>query len=156
MLPELGGGLVASATLRLQRLRVGVVGGYWVPQHPSFGRSAGATFELLEVGAFGGYLLPLGIFALGPCANLELAHVDVKGFGIREPKTSSTVWPTVVLGARAEARVSRWFGVFARTDLLFPIGAPAFSLNTENGSVRLHDPRAISMRWSLGVEIVMP
>ncbi|MDF2692491.1 MAG: hypothetical protein K0S65_874 [Labilithrix sp.] len=155
MLPELGGGLIASGTLRFERFRVGLVGSYWVPQRASFGRNAGASFEMVEVGAFGGYLVPLGRFALGPSANLEVTHVDVKGFGIRAPRTSSTLWPTVALGARAEAQVASWFGVFARTDLLFPIGAPAFGLATDNASVRLHDPSLFSVRLSLGIEIVV-
>jgi hypothetical protein len=156
MLPSAKGGVVASATLRLRRFRVGVLGSYWLRQTASFDRTAGASFDMLEVGGFGGYLVPFGRLAFGPTGSIELTRVRVSGFGIREPQASTTVWPTVVVGGRVEARVASWLGLFGAPDLLFPIGAPAFSLTTAGENVRLHEPSPFSLRLSLGIEIVLP
>ena len=111
----------------------------------------------MDVGAFAGYLVPLGIFAIGPSANLEATHVRVRSFGIRNPGTTSSVWWTAVFGGRAEARITRRLGLFARADLVYPLEPPTFSLATthENGLV-LHDPAGLGARFTSGIEIVTP
>ncbi|MBX3207130.1 MAG: hypothetical protein KF764_18935 [Labilithrix sp.] len=155
-LPEASGAVLVSGTLRLERVRVGLLGSVTMPVSATFDRSAGATFHQLEAGAFGSYLVPIGPVAIGPAANLELSHVRVRGFGIREPKLSTTFWPTAVVGARLEAKLASRLGLFSRADALFPIAAPAFSLATPEGSVRLHEPGLPALRLSLGLEIVLP
>lgn len=155
-LPEASGAVVASGTLRLDRVRVGLLGSFTLPVSASFDRTAGATFHQLELGAFGSYLVPLGPVALGPAANLEVTQVRVRGFGIRDPKLSTTFWPTAVVGARLEAKLSSRLGLFSRADALVPLAAPAFSLATSSDNVRLHEPSLPSLRLSLGLEIAMP
>jgi hypothetical protein len=156
LLPEVSAGIVGSLTVRLGRFRVGVLGTLSFRQSPRFKGNAGASFHMVELGAFGGYMLPLGPVALGPCLNVEATYVTLRGFGIREPQTSSRVWPTIVLGARAEARLLPWLGIFGRADLLFPLGAPTFDLTTSRDVLRLHEPPIIAPRLSLGTEIVFP
>jgi hypothetical protein len=155
-LPEIIPGIVASAAIRLARFRVGALGTVSFRQRPHFDHTAGASFDMIEAGAFAGYLVPLGVFALGPCANLEATYVHVRSFGIRRPWESSIAWVTAVLGARVEARVTRWLGVFARSDLLLPIEAPAFILATRNDGLLLHEPAPVALRLSLGAEFVLP
>lgn len=155
-LPQASTGVVATAALRLHRLRVGALGTISSRQRQYFDGPAGASFDMIDVGAFAGYMVPLGVFALGPCANIEATYVQLQGFGIRRPWTSSGGWLTAVLGARVEARVARWLGLYARTDLLLPVGAPSFILATRNDDVRLHDPAALALRMSLGAEFVIP
>lgn len=155
-LPEPSPGLVASVGVRRDRVRVGALGTLALRQTPHFDRSAGASIDMLEGGAFAGYLLPLGIFALGPAVNVEATYVRARGFGIRRPSTSSAVWATAVVGARLEARAARWLGAFARADLLVPFDAPRFALGTQADSVRLHTPAALAPRLTLGAEILLP
>ena len=155
-LPHVNAGGVASAVVRLHRFRVGVLGSVSLRQEPYFDRTAGASFDMIEAGVFGGYMVPLGIVALGPCVNLEMAHVQVRGFGIRQPRTSTSIWPMAVLGGRIEVRVARWIGLFARGDLAVPLGAPTFTLATSSDAVQLHEPARVAPRLSLGAEIVLP
>lgn len=156
VLPDVGGGIGVSATLRLGRLRAGVVGTYWIRQSPTFQGGAGASFDMLEAGAFGAYLLRLGPVALGPSLGAEACHVRVHGFGIRAPRATSTLWPTALLGGRLEASLSRWVGLFARLEAVVPLGPPTFILGTTDNAVRLHEPGWIAPRGTLGAEIVLP
>jgi hypothetical protein len=155
-LPQVSPGIVASAALRLSRFRVGVLGTRSFRQSPYFDRTAGASFDMIDVGAFGGYLVPLGIVAVGPYASFEATYVRYQGFGIRKPGVSSRTWPTAVLGGRVEVGVTRRVGLFARADVLLPIGAPTFTLATTGDRVSLHDPSGLAARFSLGAEIVLP
>ncbi len=156
-LPEASGAVLVSGTLRHDRVRVGLLGSVTMPVSATFDRTAGATFHQLEVGAFGSYLVPIGArVSVGPAANLELSHVRVRGFGIRAPKLTTTFWPTAVVGARLEVRIASRLGLFSRAEGLFPFAAPAFSLATAEGGVRLHEPALPSLRLSLGLEIVLP
>lgn len=155
-LPSVGAGLVGSAALRLNRFRVGVVGTLWSRQSPTFDGAAGASFDMVEVGAFGGYMLPVGRFAIGPSANLEATFMEVQGFGIRSPRSSLSIWPTAVLGGRLEAGIAPWVGLFACGDLVIPIGAPTITLATSRNAVRLHEPSLVAPRLSVGFEIVFP
>jgi len=156
VLPEPSAGFVGSASLRLDRIRVGVLATMSLVQRPHFARTAGASFEMISAGAFGSYMLPLGPVAVGPTVNVELTHVRVRGFGIRGPRASSVFWPTPVLGARLEVSPARWIALVGRADLLIPIGAPAFNLTTTGDAVRLHDPASIAPRLSIGAEILLP
>lgn len=156
MLPQASPGLVASAGVRIDRLRVGMLGTLAFGQKPQFDRSVGAAIDMLEGGAFAAYTVPIGIFALGPCANIEATYVRVEGYGIREPRTSSAWWATPVIGGRFEARASRWLGLFARADLLFPIDAPRLALGTRTETAVLHSPAPVSPRLTLGAEIILP
>jgi len=156
VLPEPSMGFVGSASLRLDRIRAGVLATMSLVQRPRFDRTAGASFEMISAGAFGSYMLPLGALAVGPSANVEITHVRVRGFGIRGPRTSSVLWPTPVLGARLEVSPARWISIVGRADLLIPIGAPAFNLTTTVDAVRLHDPAPVAPRLSIGAEIVFP
>ncbi|MDF2697352.1 MAG: hypothetical protein K0S65_5735, partial [Labilithrix sp.] len=123
ILPELGSGLALSAALRHRGLRLGVLGTVWLRQRSTFTGEAGATFDRIDVGAFGCWLFPIRVVAAGPCANIEATSVRVEGFGIRSPHGSWTHWPTVVLGPRAEARVTRHLDLYVRADVVLPIGA---------------------------------
>ena len=154
-LPDSGGGVLASGALRVRRFRAGLFGTYFFPQSASFDRGAGATFGMFELGAFGGYLFPVGPVAFGPSAELEATFVAAKGFGIREPRVTSTWWPTVVLGGRVEGRLARNLGLFTTGDMLLPIGAPTFTLATAGAGVKLHQPSLPALRVCLGIEIVV-
>lgn len=156
VLPDASGGIGLSATLRLGRFRAGILGTYWVRQSPTFQGGAGASFDMLEGGAFGAYLFRLGPVMLGPSLGVEACHVQVQGFGIRAPRATSTLWPTAVLGGRLEARLSSWIGLFARMEAISPIDAPTFTLTTVGNAVQLHDPAPIAPRAGLGAEIVLP
>jgi hypothetical protein len=155
-LPEASPGIVGALFVRFDRLRVGAIGTLSLPQSPRFDRNAGATFDMLEVGAFGAYMVPLGVFAIGPAANVEATYLQVRGFGIRRPWATSAVWPTGVVGGRVEARVARWFGLFARGDILFSTDLPRISLATPTDGVRLHTPAAVAPRLSFGAEVIFP
>ena len=155
-LPKPSAGVVASAGARIDRFRVGIQGIVALGQRPQFDGSAGAAIDMIEGGAFAAYMLPIGMFAVGPCANIEATYVRVEGFGVRDPRASSTVWATPVLGGRFEARLARWFGVFGRADLLFPIDAPRIALGTNSGTAVLHSPALVSPRLTLGAEIILP
>lgn len=156
-LPHVAAGITASGAVRLGRFRAGVSTTLWLRQRPTFDEPAraGASFDMVEVGAFGGYLVPFGSFAVGPCANLEATFVRVEGFGIRTPRASWSSWPTVVLGGRGEARLTPWLGLFARADLLFAVDAPTFTLGEGQGA-SLHEPAPVAARFSLGTEIIFP
>jgi hypothetical protein len=156
ILPETSPGLVASAGLRIERFRVGMLGTLAFGQRPQLDRSVGAAIDMIEGGAFAAYMVPIGILALGPCANIEATYVRVEGYGVREPRRSSTVWATPVLGGRFEARASRWLGLFARADVLFPIDAPRIALGTRTETAVLHSPAPVSSRLTLGAEIILP
>ncbi|AKU99112.1 hypothetical protein AKJ09_05776 [Labilithrix luteola] len=156
VLPHAAPGLDVAVVLRVAGLRAGALGTFSLRQTPTYGETARASFDMIDAGAFAAYLLPVGVFALGPASNLEATFVRVQGYGIRTPEASRSVWPTFVFGARAEARLTRWIGLFARADLVFPLGAPRFTLLTEGDSVALHEPAAFSPRLSLGIEIVVP
>lgn len=155
-LPHAAPGASAAAALRMGRLRAGLLGTFSFRQTEAFGETARASFDMADIGAFGAYLVPVGVFAIGPQADLEATFVRVQGAGIRTPEASTSVWPTIVFGARAEARLTRWLGVFARGDLLFPLGAPRFTLVTAGEALILHEPAAVAPRLSLGIEIVVP
>lgn len=156
ILPQASPGLVASAGIRIDRFRVGMLGTFAFGQTPRFDRTVGAAIDMIEGGAFAAYVVPIGIFALGPCANIEATYVRVEGYGIREPRTSAALWATPVLGGRFEARASRWLGLFARADLLFPIDAPRLVLGTRTETAVLHSPAPVSPRLTLGAEILLP
>ena len=155
-LPSVGAGLVGSASLRLDRFRLGAVGTLWSRQSPTFDGSAGASFDMVELGASGSYMLPVGRFAIGPSVNLEATFMKVQGFGIRAPRASSTVWPTAVLGGRLEAGIAPWAGLFACGELLIPFGAPTITLPTSRNAVRLHEPSLVAPRLRVGIEIIFP
>lgn len=155
-LPEASPGFVGNLLVRIERFRVGLVGTLSLPQSPHFDAGAGATFEMFAVGAFGAYMVPLGPLAIGPAANLELTHLTVRGFGIRNPWETSAAWPTGVLGGRLEARVARWFGLFARGDVLVSADVPKISLATSTQGVALHRPATWSGRMSFGAELIFP
>ncbi|MDF2695446.1 MAG: hypothetical protein K0S65_3829 [Labilithrix sp.] len=155
-LPEVSPGLVASVAVRIDRFRVGALGTLWMRQNARFGGDRGASLDMVEVGAFGAYMVPLGVFAIGPSANIEATYVRARGFGIQTPSTGSATWPTGVLGARMEARVARWLGLFARADLLFPIDAPRLAVAMPSEVVRVFYPPTVSSRLTLGAEVVFP
>jgi hypothetical protein len=157
-LPSLAGGLDLAAALRAQGWRLGIHGTLWLPQHPIFDEAsgAGASFDMVQLGAFGGYLWPAGAFAFGPCAEVAVSFVRVEGFDIRDSHSSWTSWPSVIAGARAEARITGHFGLFARADLLFPLDRPTFTLVTAGAAVQLHEPALPAPRFSLGTEVVIP
>ncbi len=155
-LPSVGAGLVGAAGVRFHRFRAGILGNLWSRQSPMFGASGGASFDMIELGAFGAYMIPLGPIAIGPGAAIEATYMRVQGFGIRAPRSSSTLWPSAVAGARLEVPLGRWLGLFSRADALFPIGAPIFTLPTSGEAVHLHQPSRVCLRLSLGLEIVLP
>lgn len=155
-LPEASPALAGSLLVRIDRFRVGLVGTLSLPQSPHFDAAAGATFAMFSLGAFGAYMVPLGPIAIGPAANLELTHLTVRGFGIRNPWETSAVWPTGVLGGRIEARFARWFGLFARGDALVSADVPKISLATSTQGVALHTPATWSGRMSFGAEVIFP
>ena len=155
-LPQASPGLVASAGIRIDRFRVGMLGTLAFAQRPRFDRNVGAAIDMIEGGVFAAYMVPLGIFALGPCGNIEATYVRVECYGIREPRTSSALWATPVLGGRFEARASRWLGIFARADVLLPIDAPRLALGTRTETAVLLTPAPISPRLTVGAEIILP
>jgi hypothetical protein len=156
-LPESSVAFGVSAALRLQRFRVGVLGSIALQQSSSFSRTAGASFDMMQAGGWGAYVVPLGsVVGVGPSASVEATRVHARAFGIREPKERSAVWPTLAFGGRLEAKIARPIRLFARAEVLFPVGAPQFSLATVEEPLRLHQPSTPSLRLSLGVEIVIP
>lgn len=156
-LPHAAPGIDAAAALKIGRFRAGALGTFSFRQSPSYADSARASFDMMSLGAFGAYILPVGtLFGIGPHVDAEATFVRVQGYGIRTPRGSTSVWPTVAFGARAEARVARWMSVFARGDLLFALGAPRFTLVTAGDALVLHEPAPLAPRLSLGVEIVVP
>jgi hypothetical protein len=156
VLPSAAPGLDATVALRVARLRAGLLGTLSFRRTSAFGETARASFDMVGAGAFIGYLLPIGVFALGPSADLEATFVRAEGHGIRTPFSSTAVWPSASVGARAEMRLTRRFGAFARTDLVFPLGAPRFTLVTAGDAVVVHEPALVAPRLSLGIEIVVP
>jgi hypothetical protein len=156
-LPKVGWGLELTAGVRLDRLRLGVRGAVWQRQQPVFDdqTGAGASFAMVQLGAFGGYLIPVHRFAFGPCTGLEASLVRVHGFGIRSPRSTWTSWPTLALGARGEARLSHFLGLFARADLVVPVDAPTFTLGTSGSGVALHDPASPVPRFTIGAEVFL-
>ncbi len=155
-MPDVTSGVVASAAVRLARFRVGAIGSVSLPRTAHLAPTAGISFDMLDAGAFGAYLVPLGAVAIGPAVSVEATYVHVRGFGIRTPFTSSGTWLTGAVGARFEARLSAWLGLFARPDVLVPVGAPSFTLPTRTEGVRLYDPPPVALRLSLGAEFVLP
>lgn len=156
-LPDVAVGPMLSLGARIHRLRLGALGTVSLQQSVRFDRNAGATFDMVGAGAFGGYMIPIGRFSFGPWASVEVTHVRAHGFGIRSPWETSGTWLTPAVGGRADARLARWLAVFAGADLLLPIEAPIFSLATATGeAVRLHSPGRLSPRLSIGVELVFP
>lgn len=155
-LPEASVGPVLSLGARIDRFRVGALVAVSLSQDARFERSAGATFDMVEAGAFGGYMVPVGVFAFGPSVSVAATHVRARGFGIRQPWETSAVWLTPALGGRVEARAMKWLSLFAAVELLLPIDAPRFSLATATAgeAVRLHSPGRASPRLSLGVAVV--
>lgn len=157
-LPKVAGGAILDAGLRLHRFRVGLLGSAWLPEDVEFEpiTHAGATFTMLTGGAWGAYMLPVGPLSLGPTAGVEATFVHLEGFGIRAPASSWTSWATVVLGVRAEARLTRWLGLTARVAMTLPIDPPTFTLGSSSTAVSLHEPSVISGRFSVGPEFVFP
>ncbi|AKU93459.1 hypothetical protein AKJ09_00123 [Labilithrix luteola] len=157
-LPHAAGGLILDTALRLRRLRVGLLGSAWLPQDVEFEpvTHAGATFTMLTGGAWAAYMFPIGPLSLGPTADVEATFVHLEGFGIRAPASSWTSWTTVVLGARFEARLTRWLALTARAAMTLPIDPPTFTLGPSSSSISLHEPSAISGRFSIGPEFVFP
>lgn len=156
-LPAVAAGFGLSAALRLHRFRVGVLGTFSLPQSSSFSKTARVSFDRIEGGAWGAYVVPLGNgVSLGPSAELGATFVRVQGFGLRAPRETWTVWPSIATGGRLEAHVTRWLSFVARAELLFHVGAPRFSLATVEEPLRLHDPGSPAVRLSAGAEIVIP
>ncbi len=155
ILPEPIPGLFDSVSLRLGRWRFGALLSRSFRQRAVFEKRAGATFTLVDAGGFGSYLVPLGIFGVGPAANVEATYGRATGFGIRTPSTSSAAWLTVAFGVRAEMHALSWLDFVARIDGLIPIAAPSFALATSDDVLLLHAPE-FPQRLSLGAEIVFP
>mgnify|MGYP007051642013 CR=1 FL=1 len=156
-LPAASAGFGVSAALRLSRFRVGASGTFTLPQSSRYTRTARVTFDKIDVGAWGAYLVPLGSeLFLGPTAELGATFVHVEGLGLRSPRKSWTAWPTIATGGRLEAHVTRWLSLVARTELVFHVDAPRFSLATVEEPLRLHDPGSPAVRIALGAEIVLP
>ncbi|AKV01344.1 hypothetical protein AKJ09_08007 [Labilithrix luteola] len=157
-LPRLGAGIFASAALDLRRFRVGALGAFSFRQRPVFepALGAGASFDTFAVGIFGAYMVPLGPFAFGPAANLELTYMRVEGFGIRSPKSAWTAWPTGVLGARCELDLARRVRAVARADVLLPVDTPIVILGAPGSKQYLYEPERVALRFSFGAEIVLP
>ena len=156
-LPAAGAGLGLSAALRLDRFRVGVSGTFTFPQSSRFTRTARVSFDKIDGGAWGAYVVPLGSeLSLGPTAELGATFVHVEGLGLRAPRKSWSAWPSIAAGGRLEARATRWLSVVARTELVFHVDAPRFSLATVEEPLRLHEPGSPAVRISVGAEIVLP
>jgi hypothetical protein len=157
-LPSASLGLTVNVQLRAGRVRAGVLGIAWLPQQATFdeARGAGASFQMFGAGLFGCYVIPLGQFELGPCANVEATSVRASGIGIRNPMVARSLWPTVVAGVLGGVRLTRWLGVVARVDLLTALGAPNVALATSRGNVPLYGPATVSVRSGAGLEIMLP
>jgi hypothetical protein len=156
-LPDAAAGVGVSAALGVDRFGVGLVGTMWVPQSSRFSGTGGAAFSMMSGGASGAYVVPLGsVVGLGPSASVEATSVRVRGFGVRTPLESSTVWPTLSAGGRLEVHAARWLSLVARAQMLLHIDAPAFSLATAEEPLRVHQPSLLAARMSLGAEIVLP
>ncbi|AKV00200.1 hypothetical protein AKJ09_06863 [Labilithrix luteola] len=154
-LPDIGVGFVGSASLRMDRYRAGVLATLWSRQSPMFSDTAGASFDMREVGVFGSYMVPLGALAIGPSATLDVTYMRVEGFGIRAPRTTSHLWPTAGLGGRLEARLAPRLSLFSTVDLRLPIGAPTVALATSSNTLQLHEPSPVGVQLSLGAEFVI-
>jgi hypothetical protein len=157
-LPRVSAGALVTASLQLGRARLGVLGSAWIPQDAEFDAAthAGASFDMFTFGAWGSFMIPMRAFAFGPTVGVEDTHVRVEGFGIRAPEASWARWSTVVLGARAEARLIRWLLLTLRADVTVPIDPPTFTLGRSSTAEQLHDPADFGVRLSLGPEIVLP
>ncbi|MEA2752101.1 MAG: hypothetical protein QOI41_6244 [Myxococcales bacterium] len=157
-LPQIGGGVAASVALRLARVRLGIRGALWARQHPIFDEpsGAGASFGMMQVGAWGAYVLPVGAFAFGPAAEVGASITRVEGFGIKDPHAAWSAWPTLALGGRGELGISRVIGLYAQADAVFPFARPTFTLGTSGSAVELHQPAWVAGRFGVGAEIVLP
>jgi hypothetical protein len=157
-LPQVGAGLCASSALDLGGLRVGALGAFSFRQHPVFdtATSAGASFDTFNVGFFGSYIVAFGRLAFGPAANIELTYMRVEGSRVRSPRASSTVWPTGVLGGRAELDIFPHLRAFGRVDALVPLDAPTVILGGQGARQHLYEPEPVALRFSFGAEIVLP
>lgn len=157
-LPGPSVGLSANLHARLDRFRLGALGTFWNSQEPRFDaeRGAGASVSMTTAGAFLCYLFPFRRFGLGGCGNVEATFAEATGWGVRRPMRARSIWPTLAAGPFAEMPLSKWLNLVGRVDLLFPVGAPDLALATDAGNVQLYDPSVFSVRWGLGVEIVLP
>lgn len=149
--PTLGAGVSASFPFA-SRLALALGGTAWAQKSGTLGGSSsqGATFTLLTGDAAGCYRARAGAVELSPCAVVEVAHVDARGFGLH-PSSSSALW--LSLGA---AGIVRWtptphFALVAELDALVPTQSESFVILHGGGTV--HTIAPVAGRASIGPEV---
>jgi len=103
------------AAVRIDRVRLGVLGTLWFRQLPPSTRAArpARSFDMIGVGAFGGYMVPFGVLALGLSRTSRQLRAGPRLRHSR-PRATWTGWPTAVARGRGEVRLTSWLGLFAR------------------------------------------
>jgi hypothetical protein len=153
-LPAVGVG-IAVAWYPAASLRIEAVGLRWLAQSATVeGQAFGGTFQLTsgDVRACWSTLgLHLGdAVAIAPCAGIEVAHVDAKGFNSTTIETGEATWWSPSVGAHVHWTPARAFGLAALADVVIPVARPTFVI--DNGG-SIHQASAASVRGQIIAEV---
>lgn len=110
--------------------------------------TAGATFELLSLGARLGWCVSRP-FELTPVVGLELARIRAAGFGVDIPNDGSTGRTAFSIGAIAAHRLYGALAVRGSLEALVPTRRTEFVLD----SGLVHREPAVVGRAMLGLEL---
>jgi hypothetical protein len=157
MLPSASVGPEVGLAWLPGHLRAEVSASYLGPQLATSAASqgAGADIELWTFSARAGYAWPVGTFALGPLAGVDVESLSADGFG----GTASSFHQSAVLAAIGGGGLLMWsplpsLGLRLTAQAEVPLSRPSFVVvdPAPAPAELVHRPSAIGGRAALGVE----
>lgn len=153
-IPSVGGGLAGALGLRLGRwFRTELTGGGWFLRSVKLDlpNSAGATFNLWNVGLRAGAALPLGRHLEIPLLlGVEAGQIRVRGVQLIRAGDTRTPWAAVTLSTGLALVPLPALAVVLGLDGFIPVTRPRFVVENVGEIFR---PRALGLRVSLGIEL---
>lgn len=153
-IPSVGGGLAGALGLRLGRwFQAELTGGGWFLRSVKLDlpNSAGATFNLWNVGLRGGAVLPLGRRLEIPLLlGVEAGQIRVRGVQLIRASDTRTPWAAVTLSTGLAFVPLPALAVVLGLDGFIAVTRPRFVVENVGEIFR---PRALGLRVSLGIEL---
>jgi hypothetical protein len=150
--PALGAG-IALASYPLAHLRIEGTLLRWGAQSGRVsGEGFGGSFQLTSADMRSCWSLLGNTVTIGPCAGLEVAHLDASGFGSTTSTHGNATWWSPSVGGLLHWTLLRPLGFGALADVVFPVARPTFVI-VDGGAIHraafasLHGQIVAEMRF---------
>ena len=148
--PAVGGGVVL-AWYPLPPLRIEAALLRWIDQSATVpNQTFGGTFQLTTADLRSCWSLLGRTVTVGPCAGIEVAHVEAKGFKSTTSENGEATWWSPSAGGLLRWMPLRTIGFGALADVVFPVARPTFVI-VNGGSI--HQAASHSLRGQIVAEV---